>query len=283
MILISNSKIDGKKIALKLKSRFLYTDIKKYPDGEKKLSIRGKPAIADVVYFRFDKRISFDEQLLDLVCLLNKFAAKNKTSLILPYLPYLRSYPLKKNEVDKLSFIVGQLNKCAKNIFLLYPHNIGEIKRQLIFKNVILIDADYIIIDYLKSFGKDIVLVSPDLGFSENVKRFAEKGGFDYVIFNKRRVSPKKIILRPGDDENRRKISQNKNKLFIVADDIISTGKTLSEAGLILRRMGVKRIKYFAVHNTNKSPLKIKVVSLDSLDGNNKCLSISDGITRLFK
>ncbi|MGA2417790.1 MAG: phosphoribosyltransferase family protein [Candidatus Staskawiczbacteria bacterium] len=266
-MLISNSKPDGRKIFRKVGGSFLYLATQQYPDGEQKLFTNGRPKVADIIYFKFDKRKSFDEQLFNLFCLLDKFADKKKTDLILPYLPYMRSCPVGEDEIDKLSFIISQFNKHARKVYLLYPHNLEKVKKYLNFKNIVLLDIEDSIIRYLKSLGEDPVLVSPDDGFSKKIMNLAKRGGLEYVVLCKKRISPTRVEIQPLNEQNLKKILQNKDRLFIVADDIVSTGNTLVKAGLYLRKQGVKKVRYFAIHNTSKAPTKINVYSSNSLDG----------------
>jgi ribose-phosphate pyrophosphokinase len=252
MILLSNSSYDGKKLALKFKCQFYDVRESIYPDGEKTLTVRIGSKKVDLIYFKFSKGSSFDDQLLNLLCLVNKFAYQKQTILILPYLPYLRSCPIPKYELDKLEFVLKTISKQVKSIHLVYPHiTAGQIKKCIGINNVVAIDIDNQIIKQIQSFGDNLILVSPDRGFSENIKKLSQKSGLPYVVLNKKRISPTKVVVRT-DKKTQKNIKLNNAKTFVLVDDIISTGNTLFKAADYLKYLGVKNIKFVVAHNTSK-------------------------------
>ncbi|MFA7654190.1 MAG: phosphoribosyltransferase family protein [Candidatus Magasanikbacteria bacterium] len=284
MILLSNTSIDGKKLASKLKCQFCHVNESEYPDGEKTLTIKVGSKKVDFIYFKFNKNSSFDDQLFELLCLINSFAYKKQTILILPYLPYLRSCPTSKNEVDKLEFVLKTIGKQVKNIYLLYPHiTTKQIKKCIKIKNIITIDIDNLIIKQIKSLGKYLVLVSPDEGFSENIKKLSQKSGLPYVILNKKRISPTKVVVQT-DKKTQKIITLANTKTFVLIDDIISTGNTLFKASDYLKSLGVKNIKFIVVHNTSKDT-RTNIICSNSLisEKNIKTFDNTDSIVTSIK
>lgn len=284
MILLSNSSDDGKRLALKLECQFYHVEESTYPDGEKTLDVRVGYKKVDFIYFKFNKNGSFDDQLFNLLCLVNKFAYKKQTALILPYLPYLRSCPIPKNELDKLEFILKSISKQVRNIFLIYPHiTVSQIKKCIGINNVVTVDIDNPIIKQIELLGKDLVLVSPDKGFAENIKRLSQKSGVDYVVLNKKRISPTKVLVQT-DKKTQKNIALANTKTFVLVDDIISTGNTLFKAADYLKSLGVKKIKFIVIHNTNKDK-KMNIICSNSLIGkqNHKIFDITDNIATAIK
>lgn len=284
MILLSNSSDEGKKLALKLRCQFCHVEESTYPDGEKTLDIRVGSKKVDFIYFKFDKNSNFDGQLFNLLCLVNKFAYKRQTALILPYLPYLRSCPIPKNELDKLEFILKSISKQVKNIYLTYPHiTVSQIKKCIGINNIVTIDIDNLIIKQIKSLGKGLILVSPDEGFAENIKKLSKKSGLPYMILNKKRISPTKVVVQT-DKKTQKTITLANTKTFVLVDDIISTGNTLFKAADYLKLLGVKNIKFLVVHNTNKNT-KTNIICSNSLIGkqNHKIFDITNNIATAIK
>lgn len=284
MILLSNISADGKKLASKLKCQFYHVKESTYPDGEKTLTIRIGSKKVDFIYFKFDKNSSFDNQLFNLLCLVNKFAYRKQTILILPYLPYLRSCPVPKDELDKLEFVLKTISKQVKSIYLVYPHiATSQIKKYMGINNIFTIDIDNLITKQIKSLGKDLILVSPDEGFAENIKRLSQKSGAAYVVLNKKRISPTKVVVQT-DKKTQKIITLANTKTLVLIDDIISTGNTLCKAADYLKSLGVQKIKFIVIHNTNKYK-KTNIICSNSLIGkqNNKIFDITNNISVAIK
>jgi ribose-phosphate pyrophosphokinase len=285
MILLSNVLGDGKNLAAKLKCQFYHVKENIYPDGERSLVVKIESKKVDFIYFKFDKKSSFDDQLFNLLCLVNKFAYQKQTALILPYLPYLRSCPVPNSELDKLEFILKTISKHVNNICLVCPHiTANQIKKCIRISNISTINIDDLILNQIKSLGKNLILASPDEGFAENIKRIAQKSVTDYVVLSKKRISPSKVIVQ-ADNKTQKIISLSKSKTFVLIDDIISTGKTLFKAADYLKSLGVKKVKFVVIHNTNKDRKNYDIICSNSLIGkqNNKTFDITNSIATAIK
>ena len=264
MILLSNSPSDGKRLAKELGCQFCGVEEREYPDGEKVLDAMPRPKTADFIYFKFHKESSFDDQFFKLLCLVDKFASSKKTALILPYLPYLRSCPVPRGEIDKLGLVLPSISRQVKKIFLVYPHvTSDEVNKCFGIRNVATIDIDSRIVRQIRALGKDLVLVSPDKGSSQSVRRLSQKSGRPYVILAKNRTSPKTIKVQ-ADKRTQKDIAAARAKTFVLIDDIVSTGSTLLESAKYLKSLGVRKIEFIAVHNTTRGKAT-KAICSDSL------------------
>lgn len=287
MLVVSNSQIEGKKLAEKLGGTFCHVDEKEYPDTER-AHIVGDHAgqSAGVIYFVFNRSRSFDDQLFGLLCVAEQFADPAATRLVLPYLPYCRSFPSPAHEIDKLAFVLKELDKRVKEIFVVTPHvSVEKIKTHLPRGNAFLIDIDDDVADYLKTLGGDLMLVSPDKGFAETVKRLSKKSGIDYVVLAKKRVSPT-TVETAADDATTEKILKNKNKRFVILDDIVSTGNTLVKTAAYLRSRGVEDVACVTIHNTCPDAVQrdIKVHSSNSLVGaHTTAFDITESVCRALR
>ncbi|MCD6309112.1 MAG: ribose-phosphate pyrophosphokinase [Candidatus Eremiobacteraeota bacterium] len=112
-------------------------------------------------------------------------------------------------------------------------------------------------------YGKDVVIVSPDVGGVARASDFANLMGAGLAIIFKRRPYPEeaKIIEMVGDVQN---------KTAIIVDDMISTAGTLLQATEALKERGASDIYACATHpimsknaleNIIKSPLKEVIVT----------------------
>ncbi len=289
MVLISNSPTSGKKLASKLHARFYALSGGRYPDTEQILQVRNFSQKADVIHFQFNNTDSFDDQLFNLFCVLEKFSNPKKTKLVLPYLPYSRAATPAPYEVDKLFFLLREVKRYARSLYVVAPHaGFSRLRKQVNMGHVRVVDIDAVMRKYIKSAGKNSVLVSPDQGFAPDVKRLAKKCMVPSIMFSKKRISPLKVITHLNSSA-RRMVAMRKGGTFILIDDIVSTGTTLVDAASHLKNLGVKKIKYIAVHNTCRDPqaMKVTVLCSNSLLGlpskRIKTFDISESIASALK
>lgn len=270
MLVMSNAVSDGRRLAAKLKGIFYSPQENVFPDSEKIFTV-GRPnvKIADVILFKFNTVESFDDQLFNLLCWLHRFADRRATRLVLPYLPYLRSYPFSKRDVDKLAVVFSAITERVKKVYLVSPHvDAAHLAASLPLKRFAVVDIDRQIISFLAPLGENLMLVAPDDGSARDVARLAAVGGWDFVVITKRRISPATVAMHL-DRKSARQISVNAGKTFVVIDDMVSTGGTLANAAALLRSRGVKKVVNVVTHDTsrNRQRRNIVVRSSNSLLG----------------
>jgi phosphoribosylpyrophosphate synthetase len=290
-IFISNSARGGKKLAKRLGYSFHQeTTIEKYPDTEKVIGIREKIIRrADIIYWQFDNVQNLDDQILNLLAFVDKFSDSRITRLILPYMPYGRAAALADNEVDKLCFLLRNLSAAVKTLHLVVVHHNFEqsTESRTGLKNIFVVEVDDQLVAFLeKKFGKRFVLASPDAGFSATVGRLAKIMNVASLSLTKRRLSPAAVSISSTLKE-KKIVLENKNERFIIVDDIVSTGETLSQATKILQGLGVKakNISYAAVHDTRRGSVsqKIKVFCSNSLLVDHYDFDITDALYDALK
>ena len=254
MLVMSNAATDGKRLAAKLKSAFCRIQEKVYPDGEKILEATiTSPKIADVILFKFNKLATFDDQLFNLMSVLHRFADRRITRLVLPYLPYLRSYPCPKQGVDKLAVVFRAIMERVKKLYLISPHiDAGAIAAGLPSRRFTIVDIDRQVISYLASLRSALILVAPDDGSLRDVKRLSAKSGWDYIAISKVRLTPVTVAMKL-EIIAKKKIVANLDKAFVIIDDIVSTGGTLARAAALLKSHGVKKIFCMVTHDTSRN------------------------------
>ena len=281
-ILVSNSSREGKKLAKMLGYSFCRaTTREKYPDTERVVGIEGKiTKPADVIYWQFNNIDPFDGQIFNLLAFVAKFSDPRITDLVLPYTPYGRCTALAGNEVDKLYFLLGQLSEMTKKVHLVVIHHDFHQanKSRAEFENILTINVDDQLVAFLKKkFKSPVVLVSPDVGFSKTVKRLADRMGVDWFPLSKKRISPTAVTII-GTLRAKKTIEKNKRAKFVLIDDIVSTGETMSQASKFLRVSGVgqRNISYVAVHDTRRKEMypRMKVFCSNSLFTNHSSFDI---------
>ena len=92
-----------------------------------------------------------------------------------------------------------------------------------------------------KTIGKDLAIVSPDVGGVVRARAFAKRINASLVIIDKRRE-------RAGESEVMNIIGEVENKTCILLDDIVDSGGTLCSAAKALKDNGAKEIYSYIVH-----------------------------------
>ena len=92
-----------------------------------------------------------------------------------------------------------------------------------------------------KTIGKNLAIVSPDVGGVVRARAFAKRINASLVIIDKRRE-------RAGESEVMNIIGEVENKTCILLDDIVDSGGTLCNAAKALKNNGAKEIFSYIVH-----------------------------------
>ncbi|MGJ3522158.1 ribose-phosphate diphosphokinase [Nitratidesulfovibrio sp. D1] len=107
--------------------------------------------------------------------------------------------------------------------------------------------AQPVILDYLRPYAGNIVIVSPDAGGVERARSFAKKLNAGLAIIDKRRD-------RPNQASAMHVIGDVKDKIAIVVDDMIDTAGTMCAAGEVLLKNGAKEVMACATHPVLSGP-----------------------------
>jgi ribose-phosphate pyrophosphokinase len=94
--------------------------------------------------------------------------------------------------------------------------------------------------------GKNLVVVSPDLGNAKNAAKFARLLNAPVAAGNKRRLSDEDVAIDLVGDVD--------GKDAIIMDDEIATGGTIIETLDVLRQRGVRRISIACTHGLFTGP-----------------------------
>jgi len=92
-----------------------------------------------------------------------------------------------------------------------------------------------------KTIGKNLAIVSPDVGGVVRARAFAKRINASLVIIDKRRE-------RAGESEVMNIIGEVENKTCILLDDIVDSAGTLCNAAKALKDNGAKEIYSYIVH-----------------------------------
>ena len=231
IILGPSSPILGKRISKSLNSKIIPAEFKKFPDGELYARLLGETEQAAVI-----QSICSNDDLVFLLLLLDALEGAEKT-VVIPYFGYARQdRKFKEGEGISIRAIARLIESYTDKIITVNLHS--EMAKSY-FKKIHEIDAMPVI--GRKYRGKDVVMISPDLGSLERVKIAAKHANCDFDHLEKKRLDAATVEITPRQMDV-------EGKEVVIVDDIVSTGGTIVEATKVLKGLGAKRVEAVCVH-----------------------------------
>ncbi|MBT5739638.1 ribose-phosphate pyrophosphokinase [Candidatus Woesearchaeota archaeon] len=253
--------------------------VKKFSDGE--IYIKIKEQVKNKPVLVLASIVPSEESVLELLFLLDALKReKAKINLLIPYLGYSRQDRRMVGE-SLSSKVVCDLLKQVKKINIIHVHS-SKLKKFLSYNEIIPLKIYYPIIK------KYDVIVAPDKGASNLVKKISQNIKIPFTSMEKVRVTPKKVKIIKVKGEV-------KNKKVLIIDDMISTAGTIIAASKTLQQAGAKEVSVLATHGIfsdksieriEKSQIK-KVYVTNSLQQKHGCkkvkvIDISKVIGKMF-
>ncbi len=270
----TSSPLLAKRIAECLNARLAKTTFKRFPDGELYVRIEDVDEEAVVV-----QSINSND---DLVALMLMFDALEDAEIVavIPYMGYARQ-DKKFNEGEAISIraVARLIESYASKVVTV---NIHSRDAAGYFKKLIEVDAMPIIGRYYA--GRDVVMVSPDLGSYKRVKVCAEHAGCEFDYLEKVRINAETVEIKP-------KSLDVKGRDVVIVDDIISTGGTMIEATKMLLNAGAKSVECACVHavlagnalNRLYSAGVKRVVATDTIEKAVSVISVAESIASVLR
>src|SRR5436309_1594629 len=221
----------ARKVAAKFKAKYIKSELRIFPDGESKITLKDKPKgriiVVHSVYPPVDSNLI---RALALVSQARKYSSH--VYAVIPYLGYARQdRQFLPNEIVTIS-LVAKLFKAAgaTRIIVVDIHSMIALNQfQIPAKNVSAIQE---LAKYFKRLKlKDPLVVSPDIGGIQRARNFARLLGVDYIALEKHRDRKTgKVLVKQGDHQ------QVRGRDLILVDDMISTGNSIIKAAQYLKR-----------------------------------------------
>ena len=276
----------AKRIARRLKSPYIKTEKKFFPDGESKITINQIPkkSIVVVVQSTYPPVDSNLLELLSIVSKIQKFSSK--VYAVIPYMGYARQdREFLGGEIVTIG-VVGKLLKSAgvKKVLTVDIHSKLALKELKISSENI--SAMNVLVKHFEKLKmKDPLVVSPDMGGQERAEKFANLLKTDFIALKKHRdrKTGKVNILSDKVDV--------KNRDLILVDDMISTGGSIVKATQFLKKQKCKRVFVACTHAllVNDAAKKIKkagvsqIVSTNTIPGKSAKVDVSRVISDALK
>ena len=276
----------AKRIARKLKSPYIKTEKKVFPDGESKITINQIPkkSIVVVVQSTYPPVDSNLLELLSIVSKVQKFSSK--VYAVIPYMGYARQdREFLGGEIVTIG-VVGRLLRSAgvKKVLTVDIHSKLALKElKISSENVSAMDV--LVKHFKKLKMKEPLVVSPDMGGQERAKKFANLLKTDFIALKKHRDRKTGKVNILSDRVN------VKNRDLILVDDMISTGGSIVKATQFLKKQKCRRVFVACTHAllVNDAAKKIKkagvsqIVSTNTIPGESAKVDVSRVIADALK
>jgi ribose-phosphate pyrophosphokinase len=274
----------AKRLSKKLKANLVKSEVRVFPDGESKITLRGnlskrKSIVVQSIY------PPVDTNLVQALSLISK--AKETSSEVIAVIPYMgyarQDRDFLPGEIITMK-VLAKLFKGvgASKIIAVDIHSVIGLKHFTIkSKNVTAIPD---LVKYFKKLSlKNPLVVSPDQGGKNRAKEFAKEFGTKYIALEKKRdkkTGKVQIKTRNSDTVVGRDL--------ILVDDMISTGGSIIKATQFLKKQKCKRVYVACTHALlmNDAEKKIRkagvtsIVSANTIPGKTSVVDVSNTIAK---
>jgi ribose-phosphate pyrophosphokinase len=237
------SKDLAKRIARRLKAKYVDVDTRTFPDGESKITFRHnlKKSVVLIVQSTYPPVDTNLLQILSIISEVKKISSK--IYAIMPYMGYARQdRQFLNGEIATMSVVAKMLQAAgAKKAIVVDIHSKTALRHfKIPTENVSAIPE---LAKYLKKLKlKNPVIVSPDTGGSLRAKKFADILKSDFITLKKSRNR------KTGKVSIQSTKADVKGKDLIIVDDIISTGGSIVKATQFLKKQKCKRVFVVCTH-----------------------------------
>ena len=274
----------AKELTKKIKANLIKTEVRIFPDGESKITLKGKLSKDKIIVVQ-SIYPPVDSNLFRALCLISK--AKEYSSevvIVVPYLGYARQdREFLPGEIVSMQ-VLGQLFRGAgaSKIIVVDIHSeIGLKHFKIKSENVTAIPD---LVNHFKKMKlKNPLIISPDQGGTLRAKEFAYCFKSEFLSLEKKRDRKTgKVQIKT---ENLKEVS---GRDLILVDDMISTGGSIIKATEFLKKQKCKRVFVACTHALliNDAEKKIKkagvtkIISTNTIPGKTSIVDVSNTIAR---
>ena len=280
----STSQELAKRLSKNLKADFIKSDLRQFPDGESKITLKSKPKKNTIIVVQ-STFPPVDSNLIQAFSLITKAKQYSPNVIsVIPYMGYARQdKEFLQGEIVTMEVIAKLFHAAgAKKIIVVDIHSIIGLKKfKISAKNVSAVPE---LVKYFKKLSlKNPLVVSPDLGGIDRAKEFAKLLKVDFIGLKKQR------------DRKTGKVRIQNSRLhdvvgrdLILVDDMISTGGSIIKATEFLKKQKCNRVFVACTHALliNDAEKKIKkagvtqIISTNTIPGNTSKVDVSNIIAK---
>ena len=218
--------------------------IRKFADGEIFVKINENIRGEDIFIIQSTSP-PVNDNLMELLLTIDaaKRASAKRITAVIPYFGYARQD--RKDEgrtAISAKLIANLITSAGVNRVVTIDLHAGQIQGFFDIPLDNLFSVNELIKDMKeKTIGKNLAIVSPDVGGVVRARAFAKRIEASLVIIDKRRE-------RAGESEVMNIVGEVNKKTCILLDDIVDSGGTLCSAAKALKDNGAKEIYSYIVH-----------------------------------
>ena len=280
-VITSKSSEDlGRKLSRKIKANLVKTEIRVFPDGESKITVKGdlskkKTIVLQSIFPPVDTNL-----LHGLSLILKAKEISSEVIAVIPYMGYARQdREFLPGEVVTMK-VIGKLFRGvgASKVITVDIHSTVGLKHFSVkSKNVSAIPE---LVKYFKKLSlKDPLTVSPDQGGKDRAREFAKYFNSDYIALEKKRDRKTGRVEIKNKD-----INEVKGRDLILVDDMISTGGSIVKATQFLKKQNCKRVFVACTHGLlmNNAEKKIRksgvtrIISTNTIPNKTSLVDVSN-------
>ncbi|KAF8894832.1 phosphoribosyltransferase-like protein [Infundibulicybe gibba] len=235
-------------VAERLNVPLVPTTVKKFSNGE--INVKISESVRDEDVFIIQSGCSdVNDNLMELLILISacKTASARRTTAVIPCFPYARMdkkdksrAPITAKLVANMLTVAGCDHVITMDLHASQIQGFFDIPVDNLF-------SEPLMISYIKrhiSGWQNGIIVSPDAGGAKRVTAIADKLGVEFALIHRKRdgksqTAPERMEILVGDV---------KDKVAILVDDMIDTGKTLMMAARTLHEKGAKSVHALISH-----------------------------------
>lgn len=277
----------AQKISKKLHARFLKAELKIFPDGESKITIKGIKKSKKIIVVQ-STHPPVDTNLIHAFSLISQARRiSSEVYAVIPYMGYAKQdKEFLKGEIVTVSVIAKLLKAAgATRLIVVDIHSDKELDFfKIPSKNLSAVPS---LANYFKKMklNKPLV-VSPDLFWKNKAIEFAKELNCSSIALNKQRNRKTgNLIIKSS------KFPKTDFQDMILLDDMVSTGGSIVKAIEFLKKRNLGKIYVACTHavlvgNTEKRLKKAgvnKIVSTNSISGKYHLVDLSGIISKIIQ
>jgi ribose-phosphate pyrophosphokinase len=234
----------------------------RFPDSEVSFQIDENIRGTDVFVVQ-PTSTPVDQHMIELCVMVDAFrrSSASRITAVVPYYGYARQDRKDKPRVPiSAKLMANLLSAAGTNRVLTMDLHKAQIQGFFDIPVDHLFAAPVIIEHLAKQNLGPVTIVSPDAGGAERARAYAKRLDADLAIIDKRRSED-------GTAEVMNVIGEVRDRVCVIADDIIDTAGTIQKAAQALRDNGASRVMASAVHGVLSGPAiaRIEAAPIDNL------------------
>lgn len=234
----------GAALALEAGAEFQAVEARRFPDRESYVRVA-----SDVTAKRVDIVCTLadpDPQFLALIFAAGaaRESGAESVHLIAPYLAYMRQDArFKPGEAISSAYFGKLLSQNFDSLTTVDPHlhRLRDLSEVFSIPTRV-IRAAPMLGEWIKSNVATPLVIGPDAESEQWAREIAARAGAPYVVLEKKRLGDREVRIRAPS------LSEWQGRTPVLVDDLVSSGQTMIEASIAIRRQGLPKPYCVIVH-----------------------------------